>query len=187
MKERSVRYLIRSAALVLVCALAGCVGPVASDSLRTVSPLRVSEVGDGGDSRRGASLWALNRGLDYASEGQSARALVEYERAVRVDASNPYAYVALTRHYLELGDAKRALLNLDQAELLLELDRERRTQRGSEEDGVTPRIQPHLDGLRGSAYLALGREAEARPLLDRARERAPEVWSDGTLTAGEFR
>ncbi len=178
---------IRRAALAWVCVLAGCVGPGASDSLPTASPLRVSEVGDGGDSLRGVSLWALKRGLEYASEGQSARALVEYERAVQADASNPYAYVAIARHYLELGEAARALLNLDQAELLLGLESERRAQQGVEEDRLTRRIQPHLDGLRGGAYLALGREVEARPLLDRARARAPEIWSDGELAAAEFR
>ena len=143
---------------------------------------------DGGDPRRGASLWALRRGLEYAAAGQSDRALIEYERAVQVDATNPFAYVALARHYLELGDAERALRNLDQAELLLGLQPggELYSQQATEEDRTIERIRPHLDGLRGGALLAQGREAEALPLLERAREQAPEVWGDGQLAAGEF-
>lgn len=171
----------------LVCLLAGCLGRGTSSPQHGAGPLRISELDDGGDPRRGASLWALSRGLDYATEAQPDRALVEYERAIQVDASNPYAYVALSRHYLELGDVESALRNLDQAELLLGLADagEPRPQRGT--DPTLERIRPHLEGLRGGALLALGREAEARPLLDRARERAPGVWGDGQLGAEEFR
>jgi len=172
---------------VLACALAGCAGGGAPKSQRGAGPLRVSDLEDGGDPRRGASLWALNRGLAYASAGKPARALVEYERAIQVDATNPYAYLALSRHYLEGGDADRALRNLNQAELLFGLVGEgaAREQEGAGDE--FERIRPHLDGLRGGALLAAGREAEARPLLERAREGAPEVWGDGNLSAEEFR
>jgi tetratricopeptide (TPR) repeat protein len=132
-------------------------------------------------------LWALSRGLAYATDGQPSRALVEYERAIQVDASNPYAYVAISRHYLELGDGPRALRNLEQAELLLGLADPGEGRHQQNTDAQTERIQPHLDGLRGGALLVLGREAEARPLLDRAREGAPGVWGDGRLSAEEFR
>lgn len=179
---------IRNCGLTLcVCLLAGCLGRGASGPQYGGGPLRVSELDDGGDPRRGASLWALSRGLDYAAEGQPDRALVEYERAIQVDASNPYAYLALSRHYLELGDAESALRNLDQAELLLGLTDTDERRPGRATDPRLERIQPHIDGLRGGALLALGREAEARPLLERAREGAPDVWGDGQLAAEEFR
>lgn len=185
------RTRIHFAALALACglALAGCAGSGAQNSLRSAGPLRLSEVDDGGDPRRGASLWALSRGLAYGAEGQTARALVEYERAIQIDATNPYAYVALSRHSLELGDAERTLRSLDQAELLLGLDdeSEERAQQRAAEDRTIERIRPHLDGLRGSALLALGREEEGLPLLERARARAPGVWGDGRLSAAELR
>ena len=174
--------------LALGLVLTGCAGRGAPNSLRSSLPLRISEVEDGGNPRRGASLWALSRGLEYAAAGQSARALVEYERAIQVDATNSYAYVALSRHYLELGDAERALRNLDQAELLFGFDArdERRPQKGTAESREFERIRPHLDGLRGGALLAQGREEEGRWLLERARASAPTVWRDGQLTAGDF-
>ena len=172
--------------IVLACALASCAGRSVK-SQRGAGPLRVSDVEGGGDPRRGASLWALGRGLDYASTGESARALIEYERAIQVDATNPYAYLALSRHYLERGDADRALRNLNQAELLFGLADEGAARGHGGADWELERIRPHLDGLRGGALLAAGREAEAQPLLERAREGAPEVWGDGNLTAGEFR
>jgi len=131
----------------------------------------------------------VGRGLEYAAAGRSDRALIEYERAVQMDASNPIAYLALARHYLELGDPLRALRNLDQAELLLGLEPgdERLRSQSRAVDGTIVRIEPHLDGLRGGALLALGREAEARPLLERARQNAPEVWGDAQLSAEELR
>ena len=174
--------------MVFACLLAGCLARSTPDRLGSAGPLRVSELNDGGDPRRGASLWALSRGLAYATDGQPSRALVEYERAIQVDATNSYAYVALSRHYLELGDAERALRNLDQAELLFGFDArdERRPQKGTAESREFERIRPHLDGLRGGALLAQGREEEGRWLLERARASAPTVWRDGHLSAGEF-
>jgi len=173
--------------VVLACALVGCGGQGTPKTHRGLGPLRVSDVEDRGDPRRSASLWAVDRGLAYASAGAHARALVEYERAIQVDATNPYAYLALSRHYLEGGDADRALRNLDQAELLFGLAAEDPAREAGDGTRERARIQPHLDGLRGGALLAAGREAEAGPYLERARQSAPKVWGDGNLSAAEFR
>ena len=99
-----------------------------------------------------------------------------YERALQVDANNPYAYLALARQSVDDGDGAAALEYLDQAELLLGAEGER-----------SPRVEPHLAGLRGGALRESGNESRARPLLLDAAERAPGVWDDGRLDAAELR
>ena len=141
-----------------------------------MEPLRMSELVDVGDPARRASQRLVVVGLEADEGGDSGRARGSYERAIQVDATNPYAYLALARHEAERGDPSSALSSLSQADALL------RAQGGS-----TPRVEPHLYGLRGQIYYASGRFEEGAPLLEEARSRAPSVWSDGRLTAGELR
>jgi tetratricopeptide (TPR) repeat protein len=139
------------------------------------TPLRVSDAMLEGDATRRASLRLVLQGLDEDGVGRSAAALSSYERAIQIDSTNPYAYLALARH--EVDDARwdRALEALDQAELLF----------GSE---PAPGVEAHLAGLRGAARLGNGYgDEEAGVLLDRAGQIAPEVWADGRLSAEELR
>ena len=72
--------------------------------------------------------------------------------------------------------AASALEYLEQAELLL-----------GAEDLRSPRVEPHLAGLRGAALRARGEQRAASELLARASELAPSVWDDGQLSAAELR
>ncbi|MEE9606956.1 MAG: tetratricopeptide repeat protein [Myxococcota bacterium] len=139
-------------------------------------PVRVSELTDDGDAPRRASMRLVERGLAADAAFQPSFALSRYERAIQVDPTNPFAYLALARHSLDGGEPERALEYLDQAEMFLQ-------SQGQD----SPRVEPHLDGLRGSALLAAGRSTEGVPLLDRARRAAPSVWGDGYLSADELR
>jgi tetratricopeptide (TPR) repeat protein len=103
-------------------------------------------------------------------------ALSRYERAIQIDPTNPFAYLALARHFADRLEPTRTLEYLDQAELLLE------------SQGLhSPRVEPHLVGLRGSALQAAGRTAEGAALLVRARDLAPSVWGDARLSPEELR
>lgn len=165
--------------LALVLAL-GCAGP-GGRRPETVRPIRVSDAVGLGDPARRASTRLTVQGLDDDAAGSLERARGSYERAIQVDATNPYAYLALARHYLDgasprIGDAERATLLIDQAAALFEAE-------GMRE----PRVGVHLMGLRGLAMYATGNDADAALYLDRARELAPEVWGDGYLSAEELR
>jgi tetratricopeptide (TPR) repeat protein len=59
-------------------------------------------------------------GLDADERGDAARARGRYERALQIDASNPWAYLSLARHYVEMGEPGAALSHLDRAEALFE-------------------------------------------------------------------
>ena len=145
--------------------------------------LRISEVAAKGDPLRRASTRLVLEGLG-ASEPQ--RALSHYERAIKIDVTNPYAYLALACYQIQWGDVDRGTQSLSQAELLLE-----------SEELKSPRVEPHLTGLHGRAQVRMrrhtrvvkgnGRALEGEPLLKRARRLAPEVWGDGWLTAAELR
>jgi tetratricopeptide (TPR) repeat protein len=148
----------------------GCVGIA-----RTPTP-RVTELASGGDDLHRASQKLVLEGLDADVRGETLRARSRYERALQIDASNPWAYLALARHYIDLGDAAPALSHLDRAQALLE---------SSGQD--SPGARSHCDGLRGAALKLRGRHAEARVLLDAAARAAPDVWGDGRLTAAELR
>jgi tetratricopeptide (TPR) repeat protein len=136
--------------------------------------LRVSEAALEGDATRRASLRLVLQGLDEDGGGRTDRALSSYERAIQIDSTNPYAYLALARHEVDAERWDRALEALDQAELLF----------GAEE---TPGLEPHLAGLRGAAKLGKGYGGDAGVLLDRAGRIAPDVWADGHLSAAELR
>ena len=141
--------------------------------------------------RRGASLQILREALDADIQGQSDHALSRYERAVRVDPQNPYAFLALARFRLDQGDATLARAPLDQAQLLVEAHL--RIYADSQGVGPSPtaalleRSRAHLEGLRGLLLRAEGREPEAAVWLERARRLDPVIWGDAHLSASELR
>jgi tetratricopeptide (TPR) repeat protein len=144
-------------------------------ALRSPEPLRISQIAGQGDPARRASQRLLLQGLEEDAQGRARAALGQYERALQVDPTNPFAYLALARHEVEWGSPHRALEVLAQAETLLATDAD------------SLRVEAHLVGLRGASLAALGRSAEAAALLARARSLAPAVWADGRLDAAELR
>jgi tetratricopeptide (TPR) repeat protein len=142
----------------------------------TTPPPRVSETVDDGDDQYRASQRLVLEGLDADDRGDPARAHSRYERALQIDASNPWVYLALARHYVDRGEPGRALAHLDRAEALLDA-----------RDPPSPGARAHCDGLRGAALALEGNETEARPLIDSAARAAPDVWGDGVLSAAELR
>ncbi len=171
-----------AAALVLALAVA-CAGTGRRVASVRGGALHISEVAGRGDPLRRASTRLVLEGL---GAGEPQRALSHYERAIKTDATNPYAYLALASYQVQWGDAGRGLQSLNQAELLLESEELR-----------SPRVEPHLVGLHGRAQVRMRaytrvaktnrRVQEGEPLLERARRLAPEVWGDGWLTAAELR
>jgi len=159
-------------ALIAAAALAfACAAPP-----RAPTPPRVSEMVASGDDQFRASQRLVMEGLDADERGDAARAQSRYERALQIDASNPWVYLALARHYVEAGDAGHALAHLDRAEALLDA-----------QPDASPGARVHCDGLRGAALALEGNRAEANALLDSAARSAPEVWGDGVLSASELR
>ncbi len=140
------------------------------------TPLRISQITDVGDSRRQASVRLVIEGLDAELAGAALRALGRYERAIQIDPGNPFVYLALARYYVSIADAERALENLDRVQSLLPVD-----------SRLSPRVEPHVLGLRGGALQELGRTTEADRLLARARQLAPSVWGDARLDVRELR
>jgi tetratricopeptide (TPR) repeat protein len=138
------------------------------------APLRLSDAALEGDAARRASLRIVLQGLDADTAGRSEAARSSYERAIQIDATNPYAYLALARHEVDAGRFNRALESLEQAELLF----------GAE---GAPGVEAHLVGLRGAARLGKGYGADAEVLLAKASDLAPDVWADGHLSAEELR
>lgn len=116
------------------------------------------------------------KGLEADASNQSQRALGTYEEALRVDPTNPYAYLAIARHHAEGTDPEWALSFLDKADALLRA-----------EGPLSPRVEPHLIGLRGQALFASGQVDAGVPYLERAWDMAPEIWTDGRLSASELR
>jgi tetratricopeptide (TPR) repeat protein len=144
-------------------------------SFRSAQPLRLSELGDEGDATRRASMGLIGDGLDSDERGGPGRAVSNYERAIQVDPNNPWAYLAMARHYVD-AQPRLALDYLDRAEVMLESEPSR-----------SPRVEAHLIGLRGAALSELGRSTEGRSLLEHAAHLAPTVWGDGHLSARELR
>ena len=168
------RIVVRVCAGVLGAALLafaglGCVQRPVGES---TPGLRISELPVDEDPARRASIRLVLEGL--ATSGRRAQGL--YERALQVDSSNPYAYLALARHHIDGGDPAQALDHLRRGEDLLRAY-----------DLFSPRAEVTLAGLRGAALLELDRETEAARWLGFAARRDPAVWSDGRLTAGELR
>jgi tetratricopeptide (TPR) repeat protein len=137
-------------------------------------PWRLGLVLEEGDPARRAS----NRLLEQALRDESVntpRAVERIRRALQVDPTNPWAYLALAREELEWERPTQALAALDQAEARLLL-----------EGPLAPRVEVHLIGLRGEAYRLAGDYDRAAPLLTEAARRAPKVWGDGRLAAAEL-
>lgn len=128
------------------------------------------------DARRDASLRLVITGLEADSVGEAARALASYQRAVRLDATNPIAFLALARHHVAAGDPEEASAFLDQARALFEAG----GQTGSAVDvfGL---------GLRAWIDRAEGRDAEADSRFEAARELSPQIWQDELLSADELK
>ena len=151
-----------------------------------VIPLRVSDVAERGDAARRASVRLVIQGLDADtaadlylgadSDTELRRAQGSYERAIQVDPTNPYGYLALARHHLDGGDASQAANLIDQASALFETEGLR-----------SPEVSVHVIGLRGWSFESRGRAGEAELYLNRAAILAPGVWGDGSLSAEELR
>lgn len=142
----------------------------------TEEPLRISQLEADGDPQRRASMLLVVEALEADEQRASERALTGYERALQVDPTNPYAYIALARHLADGLEPERAIPFLDQARALLQAQGE-----------DSPRADVALMGIRGQALVASGRYEDGLHWIERAREVSPDVWSDGRLSAAELR
>jgi len=161
--------------LALVLGVGAC-APLRPPAPPPPEPLRLSELAGRGDAQRRSSLELVLEGLDADAAGRPHAARADYENALRIDPTNPWAYVALARHHVVGTTPQRALDFLDQARALLE-----------GQGDWSPRAEAHVVGLRGASLVASGRASAGLPLLERARELSPRVWSDGHLDARELR
>jgi uncharacterized membrane-anchored protein len=163
-------------AVVMMALLVGCGTFGRREGEEPVTPARVTDGLHAGDPARRASLRLVVQGLDADSQGRRGRAQGSYEQAIKVDPTNPYAYLALARHRTEGPDAADAMPLLDQAAALFEAEGKR-----NQSVGV------HLIGLRGRVLQAQSQDRDAHLYLDRAGQLAPSVWGDGYLSAEELR
>ncbi len=128
------------------------------------------------DAARDASLRLVVEGLDNDDQGAPSRALASYQRAIRVDPTNPFAFLALARHHLEADSIEDASAFLDQSRALFESQ---------------GRLGPAVDvwglGLRAGIDRAAGNDLRAERLFDRARQLSPTIWGDERLSAAELR
>ena len=174
--------MLRSIALVFAtCHAVGTLGCVAGERYAprfdaAARPLTATSALGHHDAARDASLRMVIEGLDEDQAGRPSRALGKYQRAIRVDPTNPFAFLALARHHLEGGAADEASAFLDQARSLIESQGEL----GSAVDvwGL---------GLRAGIDRARGRNERADALFAEARRLAPRIWGDERLSARELR
>ncbi len=164
-------------AVLLSALLAGCGGVRLSDPLGPWEPpLTTSGALGQGDPTRDASLRLVIAGLDDDESGQPIRALASYQRAIRVDPTNAFAYLALSRHHLEYSSTGQANAFLEQARALFESD---------------GRLGPAVDvwgiGLRAWIDRESGQDDLADSRFDAARTLSPEIWADEMLSAAEMR
>ena len=139
-------------------------------------PLHLSDVAQQGDPARRASMRFVLQGLDADATGSTDLAADLYQRALQVDPSNPYAYLALGRQRAEGPEPARALAYLEKAQVLF-----------GAQKAETPSVEADLCGLRALALEAAGRSAEAEEQMARAKALAPDIWRDGRLDADELR
>ncbi|MFP6655456.1 MAG: tetratricopeptide repeat protein [Myxococcota bacterium] len=159
--------------------LAGCAGVPSSTSTLTSAgkvPLTVSRALGHLDSTRDASLRLVIAGLDADTAGRPGRALASYQRAVRVDPTNPFAFLALARHHLEGASVDEAGAFLDQARSLFENSR-----------GLGDAFDTFGIGLRAGIARERGRGDEAALNFELARILSPEIWNDEWLSPAELR
>lgn len=165
-------------ASLLAFTLSGCVagGSFVPQFRPVEAPLTASDALGLYDAARDASLRLVISGLEEDQAGRPSRAIASYQRAVRVDPTNPYAFLALARHHLEGGSAGEASAFLDQARSLFEAE---------------GRFGPSVDvwgfGLRAGIDRAQGADERADRLLEKAMSLSPEIWGDGRLSASELR
>lgn len=138
-----------------------------------IEALRLSQLASQGDPARRASVRLCTDGLQADIAGRAVAARSQYERALALDPTNPWAYLVLARHEVALGDPQRALEYVQQAETLLQT-----------EGAFVPGVEPHIEGLRGAALIASGRPGGEQ--LRRAARLSPAIWSDGRLDADEL-
>lgn len=167
---KSERFELALGLIVLGFALSCAGGPLGGGS----STLHLSDVEAPDDPARRASLRLCVSGLDADADGRRTAALGRYERAIQIDPTNPYAYLALARFEVDGGDPERALQYLDQAETLL-----------AAEEVLSPGAEAHVAGLRGLALIATGRDGGA--YLREAQRLSPAVWDDARLDPEELR
>jgi tetratricopeptide (TPR) repeat protein len=128
------------------------------------------------DPARDASLRLVIAGLDEDAAGRPSRALASYQRAIRVDPTNPFAFLALSRHHLEGGSLDEASAFLDQARSLFE-----------SQQTLGPSVDVWGLGLRAGIERGRGQHERADALFDRARALSPSIWGDERLSASELR
>jgi len=160
----------RLALLLLLVVAPGCLLP----PRERVEPLRISQRVGQGDASRRASLRLVLDGLDAEVARDAPRARSLYQRALQVDPTNPYAFLALARQAAEKGHIPLGLTYLQQAAAWLA------------EDPAREAARVHLEGLRGALLRQQG-APEGLALLRHAAELAPGVWGDGRLDARELR
>lgn len=164
--------------LLLAATVGGCAGGrrLAPGFGPTARPLTASAALGLHDAARDGSLRLVIEGLDEDQAGRPSRALAKYQRAIRVDPTNPFAFLALARHHLEGDSADEASAFLDQARALFEA-----------QGDLGPSVDVWGLGLRAGIDRARGREEKADALLSQARRLSPEIWGDGRLSARELR
>ncbi|MCP3983202.1 MAG: hypothetical protein GY723_02375 [bacterium] len=150
--------------LLAVGGLFGCAGVARTPR---VEPFRISHVVEQGDAARRASTRLILGGLDAEAGGNVTRGRSLFERALQVDPTNPYAFLALARSAQQRGAASQCEHFLEQAEASMRLE------------GAPPGAFVHIDGLRGVLGSAQGLQAAERA--------SPAVWGDGKLDARELR
>jgi tetratricopeptide (TPR) repeat protein len=170
--------LVRPAVVLLtVASLTGCAGFDFSGSREAAAqPLTVSSALGQVDSTRDASLRLVIAGLDDDMAGRPDRALASYQRAVRVDPTNPFAYLALARHHLEAGSLDEASAFLGQARALFE-----------NSQSLGPAVDVWGIGLRAGIDRERGRDESADRRFEAARKLSPEIWADERLSSAELR
>ena len=97
----------------LVFLQVGCQTPAPPPA--PVKPYKATDFLDQGDPARKASMRLVVQGLESDERGAYPAARAGYERAIQVDATNPWAYLALARYYVQQGDVSRVNSLLDQS------------------------------------------------------------------------
>lgn len=145
-------------------------------NLTKTQPLTASRALGQSDPARDASLRLVISGLDEDESGLPSRATASYQRAIQVDSTNPFAYLALARHHLEYGSYQEADAFLGQARSLFEAD-----------GLLGPEVDVWGVGLRAGIDRGLGNEVSAGARFQAARELSFEIWADESLSASELR